>query len=142
MADYGMGYVGYIPTDVYNDFISNKDLYDKFGKPYPYWMLVIGGVSYKVNFTDPYTIIGYYGPDLKTPISPPATPDPVPPANQETPSPHEPTVPVTPATPETPATIPELPTVYTSGGFAGMGALALLGVALLLPKYRPRKRRR
>ena len=68
---------GYIPTDLYNDFLKNKDLYDKLGKPYPVHYVDFGGIAYQVSYGDPYTIIGYFD-NTNAPVDPPdviATPD-------------------------------------------------------------------
>ena len=51
--------VGYIPKDLYDNFIANKALYDKAGKPYPMHYISIAGINYQIAYTDPYTIIGY-----------------------------------------------------------------------------------
>ena len=64
-------YTGFIPKDLYNQFVGNKALYDQQGKAYPYHYYQYYGISYKVSYGDPYTLIDYV--DVSTPIYTPGT---------------------------------------------------------------------
>ena len=52
-------YTGFIPKDLYNDFLKNKALYDQRGAAYPTHYYQYYGIPYKVWYGDPFTLIDY-----------------------------------------------------------------------------------
>ena len=138
-------YTGFIPKDLYNQFLGNKALYDQQGKSYPYHYYQYYGIPYKVSYGDPYTLIDYvdvstpvYNPVVGVPGVPPgvtivvAPPVITPPSFDMTlpgmgvPDPNKVPQPVittpTPVTVTVPITTPGTDTGSGTGGFGGNAA--------------------
>lgn len=74
----GADYYGYIPADLYWNFLQAKAQYIAQNKPFPTHYVVIAGIQYQVPYNDPFAILAFYGetpafPGQIVKIAPPST---------------------------------------------------------------------